>query len=96
MSYLPRTSSKLNRTAKKLPKELKAVLDDQIRSICENPNLGKMKKGDLANVRVHTFGFFGQLYLVAYEVDQANKDILVHAFGGHENFYRDLKQYLKS
>ena len=96
MSYLPRASSKFNRTAKKFPKELKTALDNQIRNICEDPQKGKLKKGDLAGVRVHTFGFFGQLYLVAYEVDQANKIILMHAVGGHENFYKDLKLYLKS
>ena len=96
MSYLTKTSSKFNRTAKKFPKELKAALDDQIRGIYENPGLGKLKKGDLAGVRVHTFGFFGQLYLVAYEVDQVNKAILVYAVGGHENFYKNLKLYLKS
>jgi len=96
MSYSPKVSSKFNRTAKKFPEELKAALDDQIRGICENPELGEMKKGDLAGVRVHKFGFFGRLYLLAYEVDGANEAILLHAVGGHENFYRDLKQYLKS
>lgn len=96
MSYLPRASSKFNRTAKKFPKKLKASLDAQIRSICEDPQQGRLKKGDLAGVRVHTFGFFGQPYLIAYEVDEASKVILVHAVGGHENFYKDLKLYLKS
>ena len=96
MTYQPRTSSKFNRIAKKLPKELKAALDAQIRSICENPQQGQLKKGDLADIRVHTFGFFGQLYLVAYEVDEANKVVLIYAIGGHENFYKNLKLYLKS
>ncbi len=96
MTYSPRVSSKFNRIAKKFPEELKAALDDQIRNICENPGLGEMKKGDLAGVRVHKFGFFGRLYLLAYEVNGANEVILLHAVGGHENFYRDLKQYLKS
>ena len=96
MSYSPKTSSKFNRIAKKFPKKLKTALDDQVRSICEDPHLGKMKTGDLAGVRVHKFGFFSQLYLIAYEVDQDSEIILIHAVGGHENFYRDLKQYLKS
>jgi len=36
------------------------------------------------------------LYLLAYEVDEGAKIIRIYAVGGHENFYRDLKQYLKS
>jgi len=47
-------------------------------------------------VRVHKFGLLSRLYLLAYEVDAENEIIYIHAVGGHENFYRDLKQYLKS
>jgi len=47
-------------------------------------------------VRVHRFGFLGMLYLLAYEVDEGAKIIRIYAVGGHENFYRDLKEYLKS
>jgi len=47
-------------------------------------------------VRVHKFGFLGMLYLLAYEVNEGAKLIYIYAIGGHENFYRDLKEYLKS
>jgi len=47
-------------------------------------------------VRIHKFGFLGMLYLLAYEVDEGTKSIYVCGVGGHENFYRDLKNYLKS
>jgi len=46
-------------------------------------------------VRVHKFSHLGQLYLVAYTVDEENNDIYLLAIGGHENFYGDLKNYLK-
>jgi mRNA interferase RelE/StbE len=96
MPYSPKTSPKFNRIAKKFPEELKIVLDDQIRAIIADPLLGEAKTGDLAGVRVHKFGYYGRLYLIAYEVDDENAQILIYAVGGHENFYRDLKQYLKS
>jgi mRNA-degrading endonuclease RelE of RelBE toxin-antitoxin system len=47
-------------------------------------------------MRIHKFGFLGRFYLLAYEVDKGTKSIYIYAVGGHENFYRDLKQYLKS
>jgi len=96
MVYTPKTSSKFNRIKKKLPGNLCNAIDDQVRLICEAPSLGALKTGDLAGVRVHKFGFLGTLYLLAYEVDEGAKLIYIYAVGGHENFYRDLKQYLKS
>jgi mRNA-degrading endonuclease RelE of RelBE toxin-antitoxin system len=96
MAYTPKTSSKFNRTKKKLPGNLRNAIDDQVRLICENPGLGVLKIGDLADVRVHKFGFLGRLYLLAYEVDEGAKNIYIHAVGGHRNFYRDLNEYLKT
>jgi len=79
-----------------LPGKLRKQIDDQVRLICEGPSLGALKIGDLAGVRVHKFGFLGTLYLLAYEVNEDAKLIYIYAIGGHENFYRDLKEYLKS
>ena len=47
-------------------------------------------------MRIHKFGFLGGLYLLPYEVDEGAKLIYIYAVGGHENFYRDLKEYLTS
>lgn len=96
MSYELKTSPKFNRTAKKFPSKLKAELDAQVKILSKNPEIGSLKRGDLAGIRVHKFGFFGRLYLLAYEVSDVDEIIYIHALGGHENFYKDLKQYLKS
>lgn len=95
MVYLPKTSSKFNRTKKKLPGNLRNAIDNQVRLICEDPGLGALKTGYLVGVRVHKFGFLSRLYLLAYEVDEDAKNTYIYAVGGHENFYRDLKEYLK-
>jgi len=96
MVYLPKTSSKFNRIKKKLPTNLRKAIDDQVERICEDPSLGALKAGDFAEVRVHKFGFLGRLYLLAYEVGGGAKGIYIYAVGGHENFYCDLSEYLKS
>ena len=96
MLYHPKTSSKFNRIRKRLPPNLRAAIDEQVRHICEDPSLGDLKTGDLAGIRVQKFGYMGQLYLLAHEADRDAEVVYIHAVGGHENFYRDLKRYLES
>ena len=96
MTYRPKTTSKFNRIKKKLPASLQKAIDNQVLLICQHPETGEMKTGDLASVRVHKFGHKGQLYLLAYEADEKAQVIYIYAVGGRENFYRDLKAYLKS
>ncbi len=86
---------KFNRVKKKLPAILRAKIDEQVRAISVNPSIGTSKVGDLSGVRVHKFNCMGQLYLLAYAVDEEAKTVCLLAVGGHENFYRDLKKYLK-
>ena len=54
-----------------------------------------VNSGDLADVS-HRLAFLGRLHLLPYEVDEDAKSIYIYAVGGHENFYCDLKQHLKS
>ncbi len=63
--------------------------------IADNPSLGEEKIGDLKGVRVYKFKVFDQQILLAYQVDKDKKVVIFVTVGGHENFYRDLKQYLK-
>lgn len=80
------------RKKKRLTREEIVVLDDEIRRICEAPEIGESKKGDLTGVFVHKFKVRDRFFLLAYEF--AEKEILLLALGAHENFYRDLKRYL--
>ncbi len=77
---------------KKQPVPFQLVIQDEVDSVCNNPEIGESKKGDLAGYRVHKFTFRKQLYLMAYRVDEGA--ILFCMIGTHENFYRDLKKYL--
>ena len=80
------------RKKKRLTREEIVVLDDEIRRICEAPEIGETKKGDLTGVSMHKFKVRDRLFLLAYEFDE--KEILLLALGAHENFYRDLKRYV--
>ncbi len=61
--------------------------------ILENPGIGELKKGDLAGFRVHKFPMNRQLTLMAYKA--ADDFIVLYQVGPHENFYNNLKRYLK-
>jgi len=55
--------------------------------------VGVKKKGDLQAFQVHKFAYKKQKLLIAYRVSEAG--ILFYMVGTHENFYRNLKKYLK-
>jgi mRNA-degrading endonuclease RelE of RelBE toxin-antitoxin system len=77
---------------KKLQKNQIKDLDNAVKMIFENPDIGDMKVGDLQGVCVYKFKSRNKQILLAYEVDLNTLNL--YAFGSHENFYRDLKKYL--
>lgn len=79
---------------KKFNKPEKSALDKQVIKIAENPSVGTEKKGDLRGVFVHKFKIKTIQYLLAYRF--AGDDLELIMIGPHENYYRDLKSYLKS
>lgn len=76
-----------------MSKAEKTALDREVKNISENPNVGK-EKNDLKGVFVHKFKIKKNLYLLAYR--KAGSDLELIMIGPHENYYRDLKGYLKS
>lgn len=79
------------RTVKKLHKPQKAALDEAVRTIAGQPEVGEAKVGGLAGVQVYKFRMGSLLCLLAYRVLDENTLKLLMV-GPHENFYRDLKQ----
>ena len=82
------------RKVKQMSKTEKDALDREVRNIAENPNIGEEKKGDLKSVFVHKFKLKTNLYLLAYR--KTGTDLELVMIGSHENYYRDIKSYLKS
>jgi len=81
------------RKVKKFSKQEKKRLDDQILKIIADPSIGSEKRGDLRGVYVHKFKLQTVRYLLAYRFVGENLELIM--IGPHENYYRDLKSYLK-
>lgn len=90
---------------KKAHKPLQLAIEDAVDSVCEEPYEGEAKVGDLIGIWVYKFKFNRQEYLIAYrpppfgEVNAGDSiELLMIDFyqvGSHENFYNELKRYLK-
>jgi mRNA interferase RelE/StbE len=78
---------------KKLSKQEKDLLDDEIKKIAGNPFIGEEKKGDLRGVYVYKFKIKSLLYLLSYRMIKSDLELIM--IGPHENYYRELKSYLK-
>ncbi len=74
---------------KKAYKKLPLCVNNAIKEIIKNPQIGNEKRGDLSGVYVYKFKIHHQEFLLAYEWDATQRLLL--ALGVHENFYRDLK-----
>ena len=77
---------------KKLKPNQKQALDEAVRAIIDNPQLGIQKKGDLSYLRVYKFTMLKQQALLAYSYNDKQLIIQLLAVGSHENFYGDLKR----
>ena len=83
-------SNHFQKQVKKLPAQHKAILDNAVRDIMQNPSIGEVKVGDLRGVLVYKFPLQNQKMLLAYAYHDPIITLL--SFGPHENFYRDLKR----
>ena len=92
MTYEVRQTRRFARQYKKLHDNVAANVDAAVEAIAENPDAGKRKKGDLAELFVFKFRSQGQLYLLGYTIDNGVRLIYLEAIGPHENFYRDLRR----
>lgn len=85
-----RITNTFEKAAKKLHRKQIKLIEDAIDEIAKNPDIGELKKGDLAGVRVYKFYLNNQIILLAYL--HVNQEITLLSLGSHENFYRDLKK----
>ena len=93
------------RFAKKLHDADKLQVDKAVRTIMLQPEQGTAKKGDLNGVFVYKFKINKQEVLLSYRIkgenlgedmgaDSVLSELVLLAFGWHENFYRDLKKLI--
>ena len=80
-------------------------LQTTFQQVCDHPESGEAKVGDLVGVSVYKIKLNRQEYLIAYRLPTpqaqshgVNVELLMIDFyqvGLHENFYDELKRYLK-
>lgn len=92
---------------KKQRKPLQLAIEDAVEEVCDSPEIGEHKTGDLQGIWVYKFMHKNQRYLIAYrpptdeQLKMGGVDIELlfidfYLVGTHENFYAALKKYLKS
>lgn len=86
-------SRSFEKKIKRFLKKEKNILDQEIKKIIENPFICEEKKGDLKGVFIYKFKIETIQYLLSYRM--INDDLELIMIGPHENYYRDLKSYLK-
>lgn len=78
-------------------KRLKTLYQEAVDKICENYLVGEPKTGDLSGVYGYDIYYNKTNYELAYTVEYLeDKVIVVIMAGTRENFYDQLKQYMKN
>lgn len=91
MNLIIKQANSFKKTVKKLSKQHKAVLDQEVKKLAVNPELRERKKGDLDFLRVHKFKLSNQEVLLGYMYEEDEIVLTLLKLGSHENFYRDIK-----
>ena len=77
-------------------KGLKKSFENALKSIQENPYIGKPKKGDLSGIYGYDVFYNKTNYEIAYKIyEEKGKSVVVILAGTRENFYEELKRYMK-
>ena len=80
------------RAYKKLTPKQQERVKEEIKRIIAEPTIGVEKKQDLKGIFVHKFKISTQQYLLAYMFDPETLTLVF--IGVHENYHRNLKNYL--
>jgi len=78
-------------------KPLKAAFQKAVDEILENPYIGDPKTGDLSGVYSYDIFYNRTNYELAYTIlEEDDETVVVILAGTRENFYDDLKRYMKN
>ncbi len=76
--------------------ELKVLLKTAVDTLAQDPYCGDAKMGDLAGLFGYDVFYDGTNYEIAYTINDKVVLITIIMVGTRENFYKELKRYLKS
>ena len=78
-------------------KKLKSLYKEAIEMICEDYSIGEEKTGDLAGMYGYDIYYNKTNYELAYRVRQLDDLIIIVIMAGtRENFYEELKRYIRT
>ena len=78
-------------------KPLKSKFQKAIDLICENPYIGEEKTGDLSGIFCYDIFHAKINYELAYTlIEQDGETVVIILAGTRENFYDELKRYIKN
>ena len=78
-------------------KKLKMMYQEAIDKICKDHTIGTIKTGDLSGIYGYDIYYNKTNYELAYIVEHLDDKIIVVILAGtRENFYDQLKQYIKT
>ncbi len=78
-------------------KKLKMLYQEAIDKICKDHTIGTIKTGDLSDIYGYDIYYNKTNYELAYIVEHLDDKIIVVIMAGtRENFYDQLKQYIKT
>ena len=78
-------------------KQLKKLYQEAIDDICQDYTIGQAKSGDLSGVYGYDIYYNKTNYELAYTVEYVDDQVIVIIMAGtRENFYDELKRYMKN
>lgn len=78
-------------------KPLKNAYREALQHISINPYIGQPKRGDLSGIYGFDVKYRGINYEIAYIIREVNdKKVIILLAGTRENFYEELKRYIKN
>lgn len=95
MAWKALAAPRYNSRRKKLTLQIRRLLTKEEDKILEDPHKGDRKHGALKDVWVGKFKAQNDQYLIAYQIDEKSESVVFLDVGQHENFYRDLEEYVK-
>lgn len=85
---------RFGKAKRRLPAKGQLAVDGAVKEILADPLIGEPKMGPLKGVRVYKFKTGPTQFLLAYQFDDRRNVVELLDVGPHENFYKDLKDYL--
>ncbi len=90
-TFLPRAEKQLRKIKEQT---LLKAFQGCVAEAAAQPNKTQ-KVGDLDGIYGHGFTYNKTAYRIAYLIDEKSQSILVVGLGSHENFWHDIKKYMK-